>query len=442
MKKKIVSLLIIMGLCPVITHAAATYSMYAPSSVENGNTVTATLTLKATAAWNVKITSAGSTSGCTTSFADATSNGKNATKTLSVTCKATSLGVISFTATGDITNEDGATTNVSVTKKTTVVPPREKSSDASLASLSVEGYELSPKFDKETLNYKVQVPSTVDKIKLDAKVNESHASLTGTGEYEVTEGINTFKILVTSETGKTMEYTVNVIVEDQNPIEITINNEKYTIIKNPKSLTQPNLFEEKTIKINEFDIPAFYNDVSKMTLIGIKNASGDIFLAIYNEEEQSYQFYHEYKNSNLTLYITDFKEEIENYKKVTLTINDQNVSAYKFQENSRFAIIYALNLETGEYNYYSYDTKEESFQIWNKEEIEALKKEKKTYYYSTIAFAGTVVFFLLIIIYLIRKSSKYKKIINKAKAKHAKKKELEEKETKEEKKEENITDEK
>ena len=91
-------------------------------------------------------------------------------------------------------------------------------------------------------------------------------------------------------------------------------------------------------------------------------------------------------------------------------------------------------------NYYRYDTQEESFQIWNKEEIEALEREKKTYYYSSLAFAGTLVFFLLIIIYLIRKSSKYKKIINKAKAKHAKKQELENVKSKDEKKEENITE--
>lgn len=421
MKKSLYSLIILL-LFPSVVKAAASYSLSVPATVENGNSVTATLTLKNTAAWNVKITSAGSTSGCSTSFADATSNGKNATKTLSVNCKATSVGLISFIVTGDITSEDGATTNVSVTKKVTVVAPREKSNDANLASLSVAGYDLIPTFNKETLEYKINVPSTVDKIKIDAKVNESHASLTGTGEFEVSEGVNTFKIVVTSETGTTKEYVINVNVADTNPIEITIDNETYTIIKNPKSLTQPNLFEETTVKINDFDIPAFYNDVAKMTLVGVKNSVGDIFLAIYKED--SYEIYTEYKNSNLTLYIVDFKEELLNYFKTSLTINNRKVTAYKFKENSRFAIVYALNLETGEYNYYSYDTKEESFQIWNREEIDSLKKEKDNYYYVIIGLSGVVFVLFMMFVITLKKKRKYKKIIKRANEKREKKKEI------------------
>ena len=252
MKKKIIVLLSIL-LFPVGVHAAGTASIGGANQVEIGSSVTVNVTLKNTAAWNIRINSSGSTSGCSQSFADATSNGKNATKTLSVTCKATSLGTIGFTATGDITSADGTTKNVSLSKRVTVVPVREKATDATLSSLTLEGYNLTPEFKKDVYEYTATVPSTINNVKIDAKASESHASLTGTGEYEVTEGMNTFEIVVTAENGKTQTYKMIVNVEDTNPIEIKIGEKEYTLIKNAKSLIKPESYDEKTVSINNFE---------------------------------------------------------------------------------------------------------------------------------------------------------------------------------------------
>ena len=190
MKKSLQFLLGILLVFPLSVSAKSSASISASSTVEVGSSVTATVTLKNTAAWNIEIKSSGATSGCSESFADATSNGKNTTKTLSVKCKATNTGTIGFIVTGDITDEDGNSEDVSLSKRVTVNPAREKSADATLASLSIEGYDLTPAFSKDKLEYSVTVPSTVNSVKVNAKVNESHASLTGTGEFEVSEGLN------------------------------------------------------------------------------------------------------------------------------------------------------------------------------------------------------------------------------------------------------------
>lgn len=426
MKKKLIGLLCMLALFPSFVHAAATYSLSAPSSVEVGSTVKATLTLKGTAAWNVKIVSAGSTSGCTQSFADSTSNGKNTTKIVSVTCKATSLGMISFTATGDITSADGSTTNVSASKRVTVVPVREKSTDANLSSLSLEGYELTPNFNKDTLEYSVTVPSIVNSVKIAAKANESHASISGTGEIEVSEGINTFNVVVTAESGATKTYVVNVNVEDTNPIEIKIGEKSYTIIKNPKSLPQLNMYEDKTIEINGFSIPAFYSETTGFTLVGLKNEVGKVVLAIYNEENNSYTLYNELSTNALTLYLTDFPSEFKNYTKGTFTINEVEVPIYRLNENSRFIICYGMNIETGKYDYYSYDTEEGTFQVWNQEEIENLNKDLNTYMYVCIAFGVGLVFAFLLILCLLKKKGKHNKKQKKNANKDARKQEKEE----------------
>ena len=162
-------------------------------SINNG-----TLTIKNVASWQVTITSSGSTSGCTQTFSDVTSDGENTTKKLSVTCKSTSTGIINFVMSGDITSSDGTNTKISGSKSVTVVTPREKSTNNDLKSLSVEGYEISPKFDKDVNEYSVTVPSTVEKINIVAKKADSYSSIEGTGEKTVEEGVNTFEIVVTS----------------------------------------------------------------------------------------------------------------------------------------------------------------------------------------------------------------------------------------------------
>lgn len=411
MKKKIIIFIIALISLPITVKAAPSSSISASSSVEVGSKVTATVTLKNTAAWNIQIISSGSTSGCSQKFADATSDAKNTTKTLSVTCKATGVGAIAFTVTGDITSADGTKSNVSLSKRVTVTEPRPKSTDATLASLSIEGYNLIPEFNKDTLEYNVTLPSTVDKINISAKVNESHASLTGTGEFEVTEGMNTFNIVVTAENGSTKTYIINANVEDIDPIKIEINNKNYTIVKNAKNLTKPELYEETTIKIGEFDIPAFYSEITKFTLIGVKDENGRISLAIYNKEKNEYILYNEFTANALILYITNFPESIDNYLKDNITINDVEVEVYRYKKDSRFVICYAMDTTTGEYNYYSYDTKEKTFQIWNQEEVLDLKNDVKTYTYACIAFGGGLLFaFILIICLLHKRKKKNKKI--------------------------------
>lgn len=406
MKKKIIVLLSIL-LFPVGVHAAGTASIGGANQVEIGSSVTVNVTLKNTAAWNIRINSSGSTSGCSQSFADATSNGKNATKTLSVTCKATSLGTIGFTATGDITSADGTTKNVSLSKRVTVVPVREKATDATLSSLTLEGYNLTPEFKKDVYEYTATVPSTINNVKIDAKASESHASLTGTGEYEVTEGMNTFEIVVTAENGKTQTYKMIVNVEDTNPIEIKIGEKEYTLIKNAKSLIKPESYDEKTVSINNFEIPAFYSEITKFTLVGVKDETGKVFLAIYDEEKETYTLYNEIKASALTLYFIDFPSVIEGYTKTTILINDIEVLAYKKTENNRYAIVYGMSIETGEYNYYRYDTEEETFQVWDNTEVEELKSDLQTYKYACIAFGGGLLFaFILILCLLTRKGKK------------------------------------
>ena len=96
------------------------------SSIEKGNSVTATVTLTDTAAWNVKINGSGAAT-CSTKQADVTSDGKSTTKKFTLQCKSKHEGKITFKVTGDITSGSGETKDISLTKEVTVTKP--KSSD-------------------------------------------------------------------------------------------------------------------------------------------------------------------------------------------------------------------------------------------------------------------------------------------------------------------------
>ncbi len=411
------TILIMIMLAPQIVFGAGSASISAPSSVESSSNVTIKVTLSNVAAWNIKIKISGATDGATKSYADATEDAENTTKTFSVTCNSKGTGTITVTVTGDITSADGANKDISLTKTITVKekqvnnstnnstsqptnPPAsgteskpnkpstggqtsntqtaggqtqkgqtvnenaEKEAEARLAELSVLDYEISPAFNKDIQEYFVEVPITQENVKIDAKTLGSKAQIKGTGNYDVKEGNNVFEIVVTAENGETKTYKLNVAVIDKNPITVIINQKQYTVVKQVKLLQKPKLYEETTIKINDIEVPAFRNETNKLIIVGIKDENSQILYATYNDGK--YEIYTEITSKNLLLYITE--GNLDGYKKISVTINEQQYSAYEI--NDRFVLVYAMNVNNGEYGYYKYDKKDETFQYYEIDQTE------------------------------------------------------------------------
>lgn len=374
-------------------------------TIENGNKVTATLTIKNVASWQVTIASSGATSGCTQTFSDVTSDGENTTKKLSVTCKSTSTGTINFVASGNATSSDGSKVQITTSKKVTVVTPREKSKNNKLKSLSIDGYELSPSFSKDVNEYTVNVPSTVNKINIKASKADTYSSIEGTGEKTIEEGTNTFEIIVTSETGVSNTYKINVNVEDQNPINVKVKDKNYTLVKIAKNLTKPELFEETTIKINDFDIPAFINNISDFTLVGLKDEEGKIELYIYKNNE--YTKYENFvTNSNTIIFMTP-NIIPENFVEKTLLINERETTVYT---DGKTELVYGINLLTGKKNYYSYEKTENTLQIYkvNSSQEKTSSGDDK---YLVYALSVGVLLLLLLVMLLSSKCSKLSKLV-------------------------------
>lgn len=283
------------------------------------------------------------------------------------------------------------------------------SKNNNLASLGVEGFTLTPEFNANTLEYSVTVPEDTKEVNLTGTVQDKKASITGIGVQQVNQGNNKFLVTVKAENGSEKTYTINVDVKDENPIEVTVGDKKYTVVKIKENLPIASLYNEYSIKINEFDIPAYKNDYTGLVLVGLKDTEGNISLFIYDDENNSYKEYNELKSSQITIYPLKPEENVEGYKKGNVKIQDIDVEGFYLNEDSDFFVIYGVNVETGDKGFYMYDKKMQTLIKYNDELSSLLSEKIKLYTYIIIGFISLSVVMLIIIIVLVCKKGKKKK---------------------------------
>lgn len=346
---------------------------------------------------------------------------ENESKTYNFTAKNLGKATISIKAL-DVSDSSGNPYSGSKSVTVNVVKPREKSTNNNLKNLSIEGYTLSPTFNKDTLEYTVNLESSVEKIKINASKEDSYASISGTGEKQVQEGDNKFEITVTSETGSSKVYTVNAIVKDSNPIDKVVDGKSYTVVKRSSALTKPELFESTTVSINDTEIPAFYNETTNITLIGLKDENGSIHLFKYDTKTDSLTKYESLTSSSKTIIFENTNEEVDDYTKTTVTINNIEYNAYQHQFNKDYILIYGMDIETGEKNWYLYNIKEKSIQTYMGDIIDnmndSFNKTIKEYKTVLLGMAGlSLVLLIIIIIQFMSKNKMNKKLLKKIQSK-------------------------
>lgn len=304
-----------------------------------------------------------------------------------------------------------STSNASVTVKTQDEIQASYSKDNTLKSLSVEGYELSPQFNKDTTNYTVSVPDTVEKIKVNAQVNDSTARVSGAGEIELSQGINKIEVVVTAQNGSLKTYTITVDVKDLNPIEVDIDGSKYTVVKKPDLLTEPIGHTASTIKIGEVEVPCFKSELTKLTIVGLKDENGDIKMFVYDEETNKYSLYREIKGASIALLPVKTENDVVGFKRTTIKINDEEYEAFQSEADDSFYLIFAMNVATGEEDYYIFDNENNLFVKYNSKAFEKILTDNKEFKLYTIALGGASIVLFLLLLIVAGKNSKFKKII-------------------------------
>lgn len=285
------------------------------------------------------------------------------------------------------------------------------SKNNNLKSLEVSGYTLDNEFSKDTLEYSVSVPSETTKITINGSLEDKTASATGLGEFEVSEGENKFEIKVTAQNGSTKTYVIKVNVEDKNPIEVVIDNEKYTVVKRVSTLTAPSTYEEIKETINGIEVPAFKSNITNYVLVGLKNSSGEAKLYVYDSTNDSYTLYREIKTSSITLFPKETKDIPSGFVKEVITINGEEVRAYKYKDSKDFYIVYGVNIENNSAGFYQIDIENNSIIKYDSSVIDSLNKKVENYLLIIIVLGvETLILVMVLILNMIKKSKKKRKI--------------------------------
>ncbi len=422
MKKNKLLLFIVfmfLSLINVKAFASTSVGISASSSTTVGNVITATVTISSSdplGSWDFiigydssKLTLLDNANQRVVGYGDG--NVKSKSYTFRFSTKATGSARI-YVDSASYYNWDEKSENVTKGSKTITINPKKVNTPASyssnnyLSSLTIEGYELTPTFNNAVLEYSVNLPKETYNVKVDAKTQDSKAKVTGIGDITLVDGENKLEIKVTAENGNVRTYVIKAIVEEPNPIKVTIDNKEYTIVRKKEGLEIPSNYRETTIDISGESVLSFHGDVTNYNLVALKDSNGNIGLYIYNSNDETYTSYKELKFNSINVYPYSIEDNkiLDGYEKSKMTINNNEVEV--LQNKNSYPIIYGMNLSTGEVSYYTYDAKENTLQRYNEEANNKNKEDNKKNLYMIYGLGSLCILELLILIIVLAVKNK------------------------------------
>ena len=120
-------------------------------------------------------------------------------------------------------------------EKPTVVT---KSNNNNLSNIEISVGNIN--FDKNILEYNVEVLNDVDIITINATKEDEKATIEGIGEYELNVGLNEFKLLVTAEDNSKKEYIIKVTRKEPEVKEEIEEDKQEKIVENIEEANENN----------------------------------------------------------------------------------------------------------------------------------------------------------------------------------------------------------
>ena len=280
------------------------------------------------------------------------------------------------------------------------------SENNNLSSLNVEGFEF--EFDKNKTDYSITVPNDTKSVKMGATAEDGKARVNGIGDFEVKEGDNLIEVVVTAENGDKKTYNLNIVVEEATPIEVKVGDDTYSVVRKadllPSALAT---FEASTTLIKGEEVPCYHSNITDFYLLGLRDKDGEIDLYRYDAKEDKFYVYNQLQIGGIYIALLD-GDVPDGYKLGSVKINEKEYSA--FIKDGAYPLLYGINLESGEKNYYSYDDNEGTIQKLLKSASTSVMSEKSSLIiYGLI---GLCVFeFIVLIASVSSKNKKLKKVL-------------------------------
>ena len=250
------------------------------------------------------------------------------------------------------------------------VEPEEdtRSKDATLKSLSVTGYELSPKFSASTTSYKIELPAETTSIEVKASVNDSKASVTGTGKIKVQAGENQIKVVVTSEYGTQQTYTIKAYVDEKPLIYTVYNDNKVGVVRNINGVKVPEGFKKTTVKLDKQEIPAWKNEKMGKTLVYLSDEKDNRSFYLFEDGKVTTKVtYKEVLGRKFFIVdIPEAKQKIEGMTFGDITVDKIKLKGWTFNDKAfeNFVVLYVMGMD-GEMHYYQYEKTENILQLYS-----------------------------------------------------------------------------
>ena len=208
------------------------------------------------------------------------SNGINKTTTIfTFVFKAKKSGTTQITVSNAKLNNNSERMNVTANPKSITIDGGStsvKNSDATLKSLSVDGYTLSPSFSANNTSYSIKVPSNISSINLSAISNSDKAKIEGIGNVSLTSNVTNVVVKVTAEDGTVKSYNIKIeressTVKSSDATLKTLDVSGYTLIPGFKSNVNTYSIKVKN-NITGLNVKAIANsDKASVSISGNKN---------------------------------------------------------------------------------------------------------------------------------------------------------------------------
>ena len=307
--------------------------------------------------------------------------------------------------------------SVTVTARTQAEIQASYSANADLKSLGVDGFEITPAFNKDTLEYALTVENNVTTVNVSALRADNTASVSGAGTIQLSEGLNVVTIVVTAQKGNQKKYVINIERKELDPINVSVDNVSYTVVRKAELLEIPTYYEASTITIDGEEVPALYSEITKYTLVGLKDEDGKIELYRYlgasdykDMAPNMFERYYQFNTEVISFVPVTIEDKIYGYESTKkIDINDEKIDVYYNKDNKDYVLIYGMNMTTGNEGWYQYDIKENTFQRYVENNLKEIEEDKELYFLLLCIAGGVCALSLLLMLVLGINNSKMKK---------------------------------
>ncbi|MEF9920624.1 MAG: hypothetical protein RR741_05860, partial [Erysipelotrichaceae bacterium] len=404
-------------------------SAFSINAVNNGNgTLTVSVTGNIVGGFSVKAGSVASTATINVIGGTGTATLKTGEGTYTV--EVTSLS-ISDAAYNVLPNET-LTQQVKVTLPstnsggggTTYVPPKvntdpdKRSADNNLAGLSVSQGKLTPDFNSEVTNYRVEAGANLKEINIEAKATDAKASVSGTGKKELKVGENSFDVICTAENTVTKTYNIIVYVDEKPLVYTKYENKELGVVRNLTGLSIPTGFSATKIKMNKKEIDAWKNEAGT-TLVYLMDKKGNKNFYLYDMKKGVTSIYVPVTLAGHNLAIIDIPESTKDRNGMkfveNILVDNHKIIGWTYDDvNKKDFSLHLFMNEKGEKVYYQYDNKENILQRYIETKENASNVFGDVITYVSIGLAG--LFAIGFSVLMIKNTRLKKSLIRKSKS--------------------------